>query len=260
MLQDIHLELEKNLRIGSRIYVTVFGEDQPGTVKWIGYPMFAKTARTPWLGIETDFPVRESAHTGHMGFVNNHYYFTCPRGHGVLAPESMVQRILPNDPNFCRRKTWGNPTATDVIKRKQTEEANRYEGRIARAAPGSNAFDGRKVSVGRPIVVNRVGFPTDVHDFPGPVTGTVRWIGYPPWAKEGACEWVGVEFEDPVGNCDGMLRSFYFFSCKPRHGAIVPLSDTRRPEADDLRSYGRKPPPRLTRPAWEPVWRPNERL
>ncbi|KAB5594483.1 Tubulin-folding cofactor B [Ceratobasidium theobromae] len=51
--------------------------------------------------------------------------------------------------------------------------------------------------------------------------GVVRFVGPTKFGKEGTGDWIGVEYDEPVGKNDGSVQGVRYFTCKDKHGAFV---------------------------------------
>ncbi|KAF8738721.1 hypothetical protein RHS02_05417, partial [Rhizoctonia solani] len=51
--------------------------------------------------------------------------------------------------------------------------------------------------------------------------GVVRFVGPTKFGKEGSGDWVGVEYDEPVGKNDGSVQGERYFTCPAKHGAFV---------------------------------------
>ncbi|KAH0702801.1 hypothetical protein KY290_020199 [Solanum tuberosum] len=69
---------------------------------------------------------------------------------------------------------------------------------------------------------------------PGERRGTVKFVGQAETLAPGF--WVGVQFDEPVGKHDGMVKGKRYFDCPPLHGAIV------RPDKVKIGDYPEKDP------------------
>ena len=56
--------------------------------------------------------------------------------------------------------------------------------------------------------------------------GVIQFVGYVALLGEGA--WVGVQFDEPAGHCNGRIQGQRFFDCPPKHGGFY------RPEEVEL--------------------------
>ncbi|KAG8854902.1 hypothetical protein FRB96_007302 [Tulasnella sp. 330] len=55
--------------------------------------------------------------------------------------------------------------------------------------------------------------------------GTIKFIGPTKFGKGG--DWVGVEYDEPVGKNDGSVEGERYFECRPKHGAFVRADKVR---------------------------------
>lgn len=69
---------------------------------------------------------------------------------------------------------------------------------------------------------------------PGERRGTVKFVGQAETLAPGF--WVGVQFDEPVGKHDGMVKGKRYFDCPPFHGAMV------RPDKVKIGDYPEKDP------------------
>jgi tubulin-folding cofactor B len=61
--------------------------------------------------------------------------------------------------------------------------------------------------------------------------GTVRFVGHTMFGTGGG-EWIGVEYDEPVGKNDGSVEGERYFSCRPKHGGFV------RPDVVTIGDFG----------------------
>ncbi|XP_009790481.1 tubulin-folding cofactor B-like [Nicotiana tabacum] len=69
---------------------------------------------------------------------------------------------------------------------------------------------------------------------PGERRGTVKFVGQAETLAPGF--WVGVQFDEPAGKHDGMVKGKRYFDCPPLHGAMV------RPDKVKIGDYPEKDP------------------
>ncbi|KAG8733442.1 hypothetical protein FRC12_018882 [Ceratobasidium sp. 428] len=51
--------------------------------------------------------------------------------------------------------------------------------------------------------------------------GVVRFVGPTKFGKEGTGDWVGVEYDEPLGKNDGSVQGERYFTCKDKHGVFM---------------------------------------
>ncbi|KAK4362668.1 hypothetical protein RND71_017909 [Anisodus tanguticus] len=69
---------------------------------------------------------------------------------------------------------------------------------------------------------------------PGERRGTIKFVGQAETLAPGF--WVGVQFDEPAGKHDGMVKGKRYFDCPPLHGAMV------RPDKVEIGDYPEKDP------------------
>lgn len=69
---------------------------------------------------------------------------------------------------------------------------------------------------------------------PGAKRGTIKFVGRAEALGRGF--WVGVQYDEPLGKHDGMVKGIRFFECPQGHGAIV------RPEKVKVGNYPERDP------------------
>lgn len=103
--------------------------------------------------------------------------------------------------HFLKQNKLGKYNAEEL--KKMEEQAEAQKAKEAEAAANIKVGDRCKVTV--------KGKPTRV--------GTVRYKG-PIEVKPGT--FVGVQFDEPLGNNDGSVNGVKFFECPPKYGSFVP--------------------------------------
>merc|ERR1712151_1487376 len=58
--------------------------------------------------------------------------------------------------------------------------------------------------------------------------GLIRYIGTTQFAPG---SWIGVEFDEPVGQCDGSFGGETYFRCKPFHGVFLRPEEVSLPQS-----------------------------
>jgi len=81
-------------------------------------------------------------------------------------------------------------------------------------------------------IVSQVGDRCEVE--PGAKRGTIKFVGRAEALGRGF--WVGVQYDEPLGKHDGMVKGIRFFECPQGHGAIV------RPEKVKVGNYPERDP------------------
>ena len=71
-------------------------------------------------------------------------------------------------------------------------------------------------AVGSAVIVEHEGAVEPGH---ATSAGVVRFVGAVPSLKSGI--WVGVELDEPAGNCSGRVGSKRIFKCRPHHGVLI---------------------------------------
>lgn len=51
--------------------------------------------------------------------------------------------------------------------------------------------------------------------------GTIRYLGKIDQLDDGESDWVGIEFDEPVGKNNGLIGDLELFKCEPKHGSFV---------------------------------------
>ncbi|CAN1121120.1 Tubulin-folding cofactor B [Linum perenne] len=69
---------------------------------------------------------------------------------------------------------------------------------------------------------------------PGEKRGIVKFVGQAEPLGRGF--WVGVEYDEPLGKHDGMVKGTRYFECAPLHGAMV------RPDKVKVGNYPERDP------------------
>lgn len=76
-----------------------------------------------------------------------------------------------------------------------------------------------------------VGNRCRIINIEGERRGTIRFLGKITELDDGDSDWVGIEFDEPVGKNDGLIGQIRPFTCKPKHGSFV------RPQKVEVGDY-----------------------
>lgn len=132
--------------------------------------------------------------------------------------------IIDLDPSSVTSGGWLEDTSL-VEKYSISEEAyekrdgtfRKFKGRLASQNP--SALGNKKPdNYMEDLCANiKVGDRCEVE--PGEKRGVVKFVGRAESLAPGF--WVGVQYDEPLGNHDGMVKGVRYFDCPPNHGAIV---------------------------------------
>ncbi|QRV88716.1 CAP-Gly domain protein [Ceratobasidium sp. AG-Ba] len=142
---------------------------------------------------------------------------------GQFTDVSGVEKFELTDEEYQKRKgmpavpasnfaCWTN--ANTVLAYKQTHKIGRFAD--AAQTPASQVYKA-------PPEV-QPGARCKVESEPGDKDakrGTVRFVGPTQFGKAGTGDWVGVEYDEPLGKNDGSVQGERYFTCKDKHGVFV---------------------------------------
>ncbi|KAJ1306633.1 hypothetical protein OPQ81_007629 [Rhizoctonia solani] len=109
-------------------------------------------------------------------------------------------------------------TDEEYQKRKDTVLAYKQANKIGRFADSAQASEVHvykappEIKPGARCKVETEGGDTDIK------RGVVRFVGPTKFGKEGTGDWVGIEYDEPVGKNDGSVQGERYFTCPDKHG------------------------------------------
>ncbi|XP_024971296.1 tubulin-folding cofactor B [Cynara cardunculus var. scolymus] len=147
--------------------------------------------------------------------------------------------VIDLDPSSVTSGGWLEDTSL-VEKYKISDEAydkldGTYRKFKEKLVPQSSSAQGSKINDDymKEICANtKVGDRCQVE--PGEKRGVVKFVGRAETLGPGF--WVGVQYDEPLGKHDGMVKGTRFFKCPPLHGAMV------RPDKVKVGDYPERDP------------------
>ncbi|KAG8756914.1 hypothetical protein FRC11_004929 [Ceratobasidium sp. 423] len=125
---------------------------------------------------------------------------------GQFTDVSNVEKFELTDEEYQKR--------TDtVLAYKQANKIGRFADSAQAPAHAHAASSG--IKPGARCKVETEGGDTDIK------RGVVRFVGPTKFGKEGTGDWVGIEYDEPVGKNDGSVQGERYFTCPDKHGAFV---------------------------------------
>ncbi|KAH7335456.1 CAP Gly-rich domain-containing protein [Rhizoctonia solani] len=112
-------------------------------------------------------------------------------------------------------------TDEEYQKRKDTVLAYKQANKIGRFADSAEAPAAQvhtappEIKPGARCKIETEGGDMDIK------RGVVRFVGPTKFGKEGTGDWVGIEYDEPVGKNDGSVQGEKYFTCPDKHGAFV---------------------------------------
>eukprot|EP00930_Biecheleria_cincta_P065222 TRINITY_DN50938_c0_g1_i1.p1 TRINITY_DN50938_c0_g1~~TRINITY_DN50938_c0_g1_i1.p1 ORF type:complete len:322 (+),score=61.81 TRINITY_DN50938_c0_g1_i1:22-966(+) len=167
--------------VGDRVRIQAKG-NFCGVVRFLGETKFREGI---WVGVELDSDAGKND-----GSVNGVQYFKCKANHGVfIRPTAVVRQPSPGP----YPATQNNAVGTDKVA---------IGGRISRepvsATPRAFARGQRLAVFGE--------------------NGTVQFAGSTKFAEG---HWIGIEFDNPVGQNSGSIDGEEYFNCAAKHGVFM---------------------------------------
>ncbi|CAE7074893.1 unnamed protein product [Rhizoctonia solani] len=126
---------------------------------------------------------------------------------GQFTDVSNVERFELTDEEYQKRKDT-------VLAYKQANKIGRFA--ESAQAPATHVHTAPpEVKPGARCKIEIEGEDVDIK------RGVVRFVGPTKFGKEGAGDWVGIEYDEPVGKNDGSVQGERYFTCPDKHGAFV---------------------------------------
>jgi len=146
--------------------------------------------------------------------------FSLSRG-GGLTDTSLVEKYKMSDEDYDKRQN----TLRSFMKAKKAEDPNfrlsvgstpMFGGGGASKSTASDEI----IPIYGPDSVDGILSGSRCEVMPGRRRGTVKFVGEIEGLRGGGF-WVGVEFDEPVGLCDGKCKGVEIFECKPNYGSFT---------------------------------------
>ncbi|GKV40783.1 hypothetical protein SLE2022_134910 [Rubroshorea leprosula] len=159
---------------------------------------------------------------------------------GFYSPHDGFRlHIIDLDPSSVTSGGWLEDTSLVEKYKISDEEYNKRSGTFRKfkeklasqnpSAFGSKTSDDNMQDLCRNI---KVGDRCEVE--PGAKRGVVKYVGQA--EALGAGFWIGVQYDEPLGKHDGMVKGTRYFECPPLHGAMV------RPDKVKVGDYPERDP------------------
>ncbi len=129
---------------------------------------------------------------------------------GGLTDTSLIEKYRMNDEDYDKRKG----TMRDFIREKRKQDPNYV------LKPKTTVMDNNQGPPPGPESVEGIVVGSRCEVTPGGRRGVVKFVGEVEGLAGGG-HWVGVEFDEPVGKCDGKIKDTVIFECKPGFGSFV---------------------------------------
>ncbi|CAE6456092.1 unnamed protein product [Rhizoctonia solani] len=138
---------------------------------------------------------------------------------GQFTDVSNVEKFELTDEEYQKRRDT-------VLAYKQANKIGRFAGSAQAPAPQVySAPSDIKPGARCKVETEGAGAGADIK------RGVVRFVGPTKFGKEGTGDWVGIEYDEPVGKNDGSVQGERYFTCPDKHGAFV------RPERITVRDF-----------------------
>lgn len=111
-------------------------------------------------------------------------------------------------------------TEEEYAKRQDTVRSFKERNKLGRFAPRDASEQQPPASSEQPASRIPVGSRCEVGLEEMKNRGTVRFVG-PTSFGTGSGEWIGVEYDEPVGKNDGSVNGERYFSCRMKYGGFV---------------------------------------
>ena len=144
---------------------------------------------------------------------------------GGLTDVSLVEKYRISDENYDKRSN----TIRQYIKDQRKKDPNfKMKPKSTPASAGAAGFadmgqsrtdDEPQAPPPGPESIEGVSLEARCEVMPGARRGTVKFIGESEALKSG--HWVGVQFDEPLGQNDGSIKGVKLFECPPGFGAFV---------------------------------------
>ncbi|KAG7663295.1 uncharacterized protein J8A68_003209 [[Candida] subhashii] len=110
----------------------------------------------------------------------------------------------------------------EYVKRADSALQWKKENRLGRFDPNYEALREKEQQENKvKLSEMKVGDRCRTINIEGERRGVVRYIGKIQVIDQGESDWVGIEFDEPVGRNDGSIAGFRVFECRPGHGSFV---------------------------------------
>lgn len=137
-------------------------------------------------------------------------------------PESAVNELSKesgnddnNTPEFKLSEAEYMKRAESVLQWKKNSQLGRFDPNYQLMQERAQQENQMKLST------MKIGDRCRIINIEGERRGVIRYIGKINAIDQGENDWVGIEFDEPVGRNDGSIGGARIFECRPNHGSFV---------------------------------------
>lgn len=142
-------------------------------------------------------------------------------------PSSELKQLFDdtNNAEYTMPEDVYQDRSNSVLKWKQQNQLGRFN-------PAYAATKENQLQLDNDVITNmQLGDRCRTINIEGERRGTIKYIGKIPQLDQGEGNWVGVEFDEPVGKNNGLINGQTYFQCKPKYGSFL------RPNKVDVGDY-----------------------
>lgn len=161
------------------------------------------------------------------------------RPFGFYSPQNGYRlHVIDLDPSSVTSGLWMDDTSVEKYKisdenyEKRGDTFKKFKERLAHQNPSAHNTKVSKNFMEDHCSNIKVGDRCQVE--PGEKRGVIKFVGQA--ENLGPGFWVGVQYDEPLGKHDGMVKGTRYFNCPPSHGAMV------RPDKVKVGDYPERDP------------------